>query len=178
MNLRLNRSNLKTFQWPLTSVYLSFSLFMAPRDSGIATELDLELDEGSYEEEEEGNMDEERWGTLVFVYHFSRKYCITNTHTLALSSLRFECQMTANKPRGFSVFASEAFKARSNIAVYLKTVLLWYYQPFISSVIDWLIFPQVWCTVCLVKPSSLSSEDRNLLPWVFMPVILFCFLCV
>jgi len=44
----------------LTSVYLSFSLFMAPRDSGISTELDLELDEGSYEEEEEGNMDEER----------------------------------------------------------------------------------------------------------------------
>lgn len=39
---------------------ISFSLFMAPRDSGIGTELDLELDEGSYEEEEEGNMDEER----------------------------------------------------------------------------------------------------------------------
>lgn len=30
---------------------------MAPRDSGIGTELDLELDEGSYEEEED--MDEE-----------------------------------------------------------------------------------------------------------------------
>ncbi len=37
---------------------------MAPRDSGIGTELDLELDEGSYEEEEEGNMDEERWRTM------------------------------------------------------------------------------------------------------------------
>lgn len=42
----------------------SVSLFMAPRDSGIGTELDLELDEGSYEEEEEGNMDEERYGAL------------------------------------------------------------------------------------------------------------------
>ncbi len=52
---------------PLSSEFLclwSFSLFMAPRDSGIGTELDLELDEGSYEEEEEGNMDEERWGTM------------------------------------------------------------------------------------------------------------------
>lgn len=37
---------------------------MAPRDSGIGTELDLELDEGSYEEEE--NMDEERW-KIIFM---------------------------------------------------------------------------------------------------------------
>ena len=34
------------------------SLFMAPRDSGIGNELDLELDEDCYDE----NMDEERWG--------------------------------------------------------------------------------------------------------------------
>lgn len=32
---------------------------MTPRNSSIATELDLDLDEGSFEEEE--NMDEERW---------------------------------------------------------------------------------------------------------------------
>ncbi|MCJ8744355.1 hypothetical protein PDJAM_G00117660 [Pangasius djambal] len=40
----------------------SVSLFMTPRDSGIGTELDLDLDEGSFEEEE--NMDEERYRPL------------------------------------------------------------------------------------------------------------------
>ncbi|KPP72086.1 repressor of RNA polymerase III transcription MAF1-like [Scleropages formosus] len=38
----------------------SVSLFMTPRDSGIGNDLDLELEDGSFEEEEEENMEEER----------------------------------------------------------------------------------------------------------------------
>ncbi|XP_018611281.1 repressor of RNA polymerase III transcription MAF1 homolog isoform X1 [Scleropages formosus] len=42
----------------------SVSLFMTPRDSGIGNDLDLELEDGSFEEEEEENMEEERRGAL------------------------------------------------------------------------------------------------------------------
>lgn len=112
------------FSTQLSSEFLclwSFSLFMAPRDSGIGTELDLELDEGSYEEEEEGNMDEERWGTmqttpLIFITFLGSTASWTPT-AVALSSFRFDRQMTANKSCGSSVFASGGPTAKSNIAV-------------------------------------------------------------
>lgn len=118
---------------------ISFSLFMAPRDSGIGTELDLELDEGSYEEEEEGNMDEERWGTanctIIFCYHFSRKYWITSTHTVALSSLKFDSQMTAKKPCGSSVFASKGPEVtlQSNYRQYYSDIT----SPTSSGLFHW-----------------------------------------
>ncbi|XP_041096049.1 repressor of RNA polymerase III transcription MAF1 homolog [Polyodon spathula] len=47
---------------PQTSGVSPNNLFMAPRDSGLGNDLDLELEEGSFEEE--GNMDEDRCGAL------------------------------------------------------------------------------------------------------------------
>lgn len=43
---------------------------MTPQDSGIEKELHLDLDEGGFQEEEE-NVDEERWEPPHFTYHFT-----------------------------------------------------------------------------------------------------------